>query len=312
MSRRLALVVLLLGVAVTACRGASTPGEKPGDVSEQLPVLPVASSEASRSNPSPEPSPAPVVVEQAPVAKKVVILDPGHGGDEVGAARNGVVEKDSNLDMALRVEQILLAHGVDVALTRRSDSRAAPQVPGFTAARSDLQARLDLANAAGGDVFVSIHSNGSEDASQRGVEAWFDSNRPFAAEGRELARLLVANVLSELRSYGYVGVDHGLFDGKCFRERAGRCFTLFVIGGPRETAREEVIRRGGDPEALGFNGGAVTYSRPADMPAALVELLIITNPADAAILRLEGGRNAMARGVARAILEFLGLLDGGI
>jgi N-acetylmuramoyl-L-alanine amidase len=43
------------------------------------------------------------------------------------------------------------------------------------------------------------------------------------------------------------------------------------------------------------------------MPAALVELLIISNARDAAVLRDEAGRAAMARGVARGILEFLGL-----
>jgi hypothetical protein len=66
-----------------------------------------------------------------------------------------------------------------------------------------------------------------------------------------------------------------------------------------------VIRRGGDPEALGFNGQPSIYSRPVNMPAALVELLIITNPGDAAVLRDEQGRNALARGVAGAILAFL-------
>ncbi len=241
-----------------------------------------------------------------------MVIDPGHGGDEVGAARNGVVEKASNLDMALRVEALLLAQGVDVVLTRRTDSRAAPQVAGYTAARSDLQARLDLANEARGDVFVSIHSNGSEDTSQRGVEAWYDSNRAYSVEGKALAGLLVSHVVSELRAQGYPALNRGLFDGKCFRERGGRCFTLFVIGGPRATSREEVIRRGGDPEAVGFDGAGTIYSRPAGMPAALVELLIITNPEDAAMLRSESGRNAMARGVARAILQFLGLSIDGI
>jgi N-acetylmuramoyl-L-alanine amidase len=237
----------------------------------------------------------------------VVVLDPGHGGDEVGAAAYGVVEKASNLDMALRVERLLVERGVDVVLTRREDARAAAQIPGYTATRSDLQARLDLANASRGDVFVSIHSNGSSDPGQRGVEAWYDSSRAYAAEGYELARLLVANVLGELRGYGYNTPDRGLFDGKCFRSRGDRCVTLFVISGPRETSCEEVMRRGGDPAMLGFGDNETIYSRPADMPAALVELLLISNPSDAAVLRDEGGRQAMARGVAKAILGFLGL-----
>jgi N-acetylmuramoyl-L-alanine amidase len=48
------------------------------------------------------------------------------------------------------------------------------------------------------------------------------------------------------------------------------------------------------------------------MPAALVELLMITNSRDASVLRDEAARDAMARGVANAILEFLGLARAGL
>jgi N-acetylmuramoyl-L-alanine amidase len=238
--------------------------------------------------------------------RKVVVLDPGHGGDEVGAAANGVVEKTSNLDMAMRVEKLLLAQNLDIVLTRRTDARAAEQVAGYTATRTDLQARVDLANAAGGDVFVTLHSNGSTDSSLHGVEAWYDSSRTdYAAEGKQLADLLKAGVLKELSAWGYNTTDRGLYDGACFRMFNGRCFTLYVIAGPRETTRREVIGRGGDPEALGFNGADVIYSRPTHMPAALLESLFITNAADATVLRSDAGRDAIARGIAGAIVEYL-------
>ena len=307
MKRTALIYVFVLGALLVAC-GGNTP------TAVSLPtVTPTEATAADASNQtSPAAIPALAAVpgqETAPTGprRKVVVLDPGHGGDEVGAAANGVTEKLSNLDFALRVEKLLLANGVDVVLTRHADLRAAAQIDGYTATRTDLQARLDLANEVKGDVFVSIHSNGSTDTGQNGVEAWYDSNRAFAAEGKQLAGLLVSNTLSELRTYGYSATDRGLFDGRCYREREGRCFTLFVIGGARETTREEVERRGGDPAALGFGSATTIYSRPANMPAALVELLIISNARDAAVLRDEAGRAAMARGVARGILEFLGL-----
>lgn len=285
---------------LAACSGGSksdTPQPQATTAAEN--DAPVAAAPAATPEPVPTAAPA--------KTRKVVVLDPGHGGDEIGAARNGVTEKESNLDFALRVEKLLVAQGIDVVLTRDVDKRAADQIAGFTATRSDLQARIDLANKAGGDVFVSIHSNGSDDTSQKGVEAWYDSSRAFAAEGKTLADLLVRDTLRELRTYGYDAQNRGLFDGACFRQREGRCFTLFVIAGPRMTTREEIMRRGGDPEALGFAGRDVIYSVPANMPAALVELLIITNPSDAAVLRDSRGRDAMAKGVADAILEFLAL-----
>jgi N-acetylmuramoyl-L-alanine amidase len=249
-------------------------------------------------------------VEQEP-RRKVVVLDPGHGGDEVGSAAHGVVEKQSNLEMALRVEQLLLEQGFDVVLTRREDARAAQQIPGYTAARSDIQARIDLANASRADVFVSIHSNGSTDAGQRGVEAWYDGARSFGDDNLRLAYLLKTHVLGELGRSGYAAQDRGLFDGQCFRQREGRCFTLFVLGGARQTNRAEIERRGGDPEALGFSGDAPIYSRPTEMPGALVELLIVTNAADAAMLRSDAGRQAMARGVVAGVVEFLAAQEGG-
>jgi N-acetylmuramoyl-L-alanine amidase len=239
------------------------------------------------------------------------VLDPGHGGDEVGSATNGVVEKHSNLDMAFRVEQLLIEQGFDVVLTRREDARAADQIPGYTATRSDIQARIDTANAVAADVFVSIHSNGSTDPGQRGVEVWYDGSRSFGDRNLQLAYLLKTHVLAQLSGYGYAAYDRGLFDGQCFRQREGRCFTLFVLGGARQTNRAEIERRGGDPEALGFVGDAPIYSRPTEMPGALVELLIVTNAADAAVLRSDGGRWAMARGVANAIIEFLSPAEGG-
>jgi N-acetylmuramoyl-L-alanine amidase len=253
------------------------------------------------------------VIRPAKVMKErpLVVLDPGHGGDEVGSASNGVVEKHPNLDMAFRVEQVLIAQGFDVVLTRREDVRAAEQVAGYTATRSDLQARLDLANAADADVFVSIHSNGSSDPGQRGLEVWYDGSRSFAEANLRLAFLLKQHVLAELYNYGYAAIDRGLFDGQCFRFRNERCISLFVLGGARETSRSEVERRGGDPAALGFDGDAPVYSRPGEMPGALIELLIITNASDNAVLRDEAGRQAMARGIATAIAEFLRPPEGG-
>ena len=149
-------------------------------------------------------APQPAAPPKAPNAKKVVVLDPGHGGDEVGSARNGVVEKQSNLEMAYRVEKLLTEAGYDVVLTRREDTRAAYAPKGFTPTYWDLQARADIANAAHGDVFVSIHSNGSDDTSQRGVETWYDSKRGDGPQNLQLAKLM--NAARAVRSYAATAI----------------------------------------------------------------------------------------------------------
>jgi len=302
--RSLWLLTAVATALLMACGGGNA---KPATT----PLVPVQQDTSPTANAVEVPAnaavpPQPEAPPRAPNAKKVVVLDPGHGGDEVGSARNGVVEKQSNLEMAFRVEKLLTDAGYDVVLTRREDTRVALAPRGFTPTYWDLQARADIANAAHGDVFVSIHSNGSDDTSQRGVETWYDSKRADGPQNLQLAKLISQHVLSELRGYGYTATDRGQPDGSCFRQRNGRCFTLFIIGGARETTRQTVIERGGDPEAVGFNGAPSIWSRPTAMPSALVELLIITNESDNRVLRDEAGRQAMARGVAGAIIEFLG------
>jgi hypothetical protein len=86
----------------------------------------------------------------------------------------------------------------------------------------------------------------------------------------------------------------------------GVCRGLFLLSPARVNTREEVIRRGGDPAALGFAEGVdALYTRATEMPAALVELLFVTNRDDAALLQDEAARQAMARGVAAGILAYL-------
>ena len=242
----------------------------------------------------------------------VVVIDAGHAVDESGAAAYGVVEKDSNLDFAVRVAALLRAQGIEAILTRTTDVRAAApgDAPttefGYNGTRLDLQARVDLANAGNADAFVSIHSNGAPDGDTRGHEVYWNAARPFAAQNKVLATALLDGVTAELSAGGYASMPRGVIDDDCLKAFQGRCFPLFLLGPVRVTDRDEVYRRGGTPEGLGFAPGQESItSRATQMPGALVELLFISSPADAALLRDEGARNAMSRGVARGITDFL-------
>jgi N-acetylmuramoyl-L-alanine amidase len=251
--------------------------------------------------------PTPVRGPAAPgsARRPVVVLDPGHGGEEVGAAYNGVVEKHSNLEMAARVQRLLQEQGIQVVLTRYQDSRAAgPGGVGWTAEYLDRQGRIDIANAARGDVLVSIHSNGSVVPQLSGVEAWFDPTTYYGGNSQRLALLLKDQVIAELARIGYDAVDRGLQDSSCHMVVDGVCSSIMVISERTVMFREDVERQGGDPEAAGFKGADSLYTRALAMPSALIELLFITNPSDAAMLSSEVGREAMARGVTFAILQY--------
>jgi N-acetylmuramoyl-L-alanine amidase len=90
-----------------------------------------------------------------------IVIDAGHGGRDPGASGPGYFESALTLDIALRLEKLLVKEpGVEVVLTRRTDE----YVP--------LQERTAIANREGADLFVSIHANASRNRSARGVESY--------------------------------------------------------------------------------------------------------------------------------------------
>ncbi len=98
----------------------------------------------------------PVYAQPGPLAGTTIVLDPGHGGSQDGAFHHGVREADVNLAVGLELQAKLVAAGAAVVMTRTTDSLAAPD--GVSPA-DELQARVDVAKAAGADIFVSLHAN---------------------------------------------------------------------------------------------------------------------------------------------------------
>ena len=92
---------------------------------------------------------------------KKIFIDPGHGGDSIGASYKGRLEQDDCLRLALAVRDILLTQeGVEVMLSREDDTN-----PG-------LIERAKAANEWGADYFLSIHRNAFVPEGASGVEAW--------------------------------------------------------------------------------------------------------------------------------------------
>jgi N-acetylmuramoyl-L-alanine amidase len=93
--------------------------------------------------------------------ENLVVLDPGHGGRDTGARRNGFNEKDVNLKIALKVGELLKNKGVEVEYTRTSDVYV------------ELEERAAIANRLNAGLFVSIHNNASTDPSKQGTETYY-------------------------------------------------------------------------------------------------------------------------------------------
>ncbi|MDB6093050.1 MAG: N-acetylmuramoyl-L-alanine amidase [Verrucomicrobia bacterium] len=86
---------------------------------------------------------------------KVIALDPGHGGGDSGFEdkRLGLKEKILTLDVAQRMQKLLVARGYKVVLTRTDDRQLGPDKT------TDFRTRAEIANRANADLFVSVHFN---------------------------------------------------------------------------------------------------------------------------------------------------------
>lgn len=93
-----------------------------------------------------------------------VVIDPGHGGEDVGAEYNGRYEKDDNLEIGLLVAEKLDEMGIKAVLTRKNDKFIS------------LEKRCETANKKQAQIFVSLHRNSAEGA--QGVEIWIRDDSP--------------------------------------------------------------------------------------------------------------------------------------
>lgn len=125
---------------------------------------------------------------------RLVALDAGHGGTDPGAIGNSLIEKSVNLDVMLRVRDLLLAQGYQVVTTRTTDTDVNASFTdlngnGYYDDYDELMARVNVANNANADIYVSVHHNASDYPGPNGVMALYG---PQSSEGQLLASKLTA------------------------------------------------------------------------------------------------------------------------
>ena len=132
------------------------------------------------------------------LAGLTVALDPGHGGYDGGARAmdSGIWEKELTLQIAQAVEKELNARGAAVVLTRTEDVCLAQEGSGKARKRADLQKRLDIAEEAQADVFLSIHLNEYRDRSESGPQVFYQKG---ADAGRLLAGAMQESLVQTLQ-----------------------------------------------------------------------------------------------------------------
>lgn len=201
-----------------------------------------------------------------PSLRRIVVLDPGHGGRDRGAAAGaGLVEKDLALEVCLGARDRLEKEGITVHLTRDADVF----VP--------LPARPTLAAKVGADLFVSVHFNQATNGDAAGIETFIV---PRAGE----------------RSTSDNGADPpgtATFPGNGFdgaNAVVGRALHHHLLRTVRANDR-------------GMKRARFVVVRDAPCPAALVECGFLSNVDEAKKLASPYYRNALAEGVAAGIQQ---------
>jgi N-acetylmuramoyl-L-alanine amidase len=222
----------------------------------------------------------------------VVILDPGHGGEDPGSVGSGGLrEKEVALEMALKIRDELSVYpDLEVVLTRDRDVF----IP--------LWERGPMATRIKGDrpgIFVSIHANAVDDRRVRGVETYFLAEARTEHE-RRVAELENAAVrfdpggeapaapsedldfiISELRNLDYIHWSAELADG----------------------VQDELARVHPGPDR-GVKQGPFAVITNALMPGILLEVGFISHPQEEQALSDPTFQRESARAVARAIHDF--------
>lgn len=94
------------------------------------------------------------------MSDKVIVIDPGHGGIDIGASYDNLVEKKVNLDIARRLRNLLATKGAKVIMTRYHDTALDHKNQAYKSRHMrDLKARVDTINNNKAELFVSIHVN---------------------------------------------------------------------------------------------------------------------------------------------------------
>jgi N-acetylmuramoyl-L-alanine amidase len=213
-----------------------------------------------------------------------VVIDPGHGGHDPGAMNNGLSEAELVLDVALRLEKLLLKQpGVEVVMTRRLDVF----VP--------LEERTAMANREGADLFLSIHANASEDDRVHGIETYFLNFAPNPAAEAVAARenAASARTMRQLPDIVKAIALNNKID-------ESRDFASLV----QSSMMDRLKRANKSVKDLGVKQAPFMVLIGATMPSILAEISFLTNRQEAALLRGGAYRQQIAEALLNGVMRY--------
>jgi N-acetylmuramoyl-L-alanine amidase len=285
--------------AVPAPTAANTPQPR---VAAPAPAASVVASTVRTPTPTPSTTPKAVtppsrntggglsLSRQLGLGVNRIVIDPGHGGHDPGAQIKGLNESDLVLDVALRLEKLLLRQpGTEVVLTRRTNE----YVP--------LEERTALANRQEADLFLSIHANASDNPRARGVETYFLDFAPNA-QAEAIAARENAGSARAMRSLPDIVKAIALSD----KIDESRDFAAIV----QASIVERMKKANRVSRNLGVKQAPFAVLIGATMPSVLAELSFMTNQQEGAWLKTQAYRQQMAEALLNGIMRYQRSLKG--
>ncbi len=134
---------------------------------------------------------------------QTVIIDAGHGGPDGGtSADDGTLEKELNLQIAEKLNEILKSMGIKTIMTRTTDISINDSTAQTIRQKkiSDIKNRLKIINETDDAVFVSIHQNHFSDSKYSGTQVFYSKNNPLSQDLASSIRLPVITYLQPQNS----------------------------------------------------------------------------------------------------------------
>lgn len=221
-------------------------------------------------------------------SKKVIVVDPGHGGKDSGAVGNGFKEKEIVLSVSKQLAERLRGMGYTVHMTRSSDTFI------------ELKDRTKFANDKEADLFISVHANSipktSDPNAAQGLETYFLS--PGRSErAMRVAALENSEDMNEMGQYGKLSFLSFLNTEKII---ASNKLAIDLQKGMLANLRKQFpyVRDNGVREAPFW------VLVGAQMPAVLVEIGYISHPDEAARIADEKYQKWMVEGLVEGVSRY--------
>lgn len=229
-----------------------------------------------------------------PQANEVlVVLDPGHGGEDLGALGFGnLLEKDLTLNISGRVKELLEKAGIPTFLTRNDDRLMS------------LSERTAIANSKQAQVFVSIHANASLNKSASGIETYYlDNSNDSAVKLLVQRENTTGGALSPSEEDLRLIISDLIQTGKLKDSEKLAALIQDRIPQKLKESNFEIFNRGVMKAPFYVLIGA-------HMPCVLVEVAYIDNESDGEHLLESNFRQKIAEGIAEAVEGFLKMKQG--